>query len=113
MVQLSSTLSPHRSRPGALRMHGMHVLCRTLTFFKQVYNFPESRHLNLPAPSCGQMLRPTMQLVGLVLISVLTVVVAEVVVGVVAVRGGSGGGERRSGKSSSSSNRRHAPPRHH
>ena len=112
MVQLSSTLSPHRSRPGALRMHGMHVLCRTLTFFKQVYNFPESRHLNLPAPSCGQMLRPTMQLVGLVLISVLTVV-AEVVVGVVAVRGGSGGGERRSGKSSSSSNRRHAPPRHH
>ena len=112
MVQLSSTLSPHRSRPGALRMHGMHVLCRTLTFFKQVYNFPESRHLNLPALSCGQMLRPTMQLVGLVLISVLTVV--EVVVGVVAVRGGSGGGgERRSGKSSSSSNRRHAPPRHH
>ena len=42
--------------------------------------FPESRHLNLPAPSCGQILRPTGG----------SIVVAEVVVGVAAWGGGGG-----------------------
>lgn len=31
----------------------VHFACTAST------SFPESRHLNLPAPSCGQILRPT------------------------------------------------------